>query len=66
MIYDAARAPKQLWVVPGAYHTAALGFYPEEFERRVLAFFGTHGPAARKETLAPINGGALKKKEGKR
>lgn len=39
MIYDAAPGPKQLWVVPGAYHTAALGFQPEEFKRRVLAFF---------------------------
>ena len=39
MIYAAARGPKQLWVVPGAYHTAALGFHPEEFRRRVLSFF---------------------------
>jgi alpha-beta hydrolase superfamily lysophospholipase len=38
MIYAAARGPKQLWVVPGAFHTAALGFQPEEFKRRVLAF----------------------------
>jgi len=39
MIYAAARGPKQLWVVPGAFHTAAYGFFPEEFRRRVLAFF---------------------------
>jgi alpha-beta hydrolase superfamily lysophospholipase len=39
MIYAAARGPKQLWVVPGAFHTAALGFQPEEFRRRVLGFF---------------------------
>jgi hypothetical protein len=38
-IYDAARGPKQLWVVPGAFHTAALGYQPEEFRRRVLAFY---------------------------
>jgi alpha-beta hydrolase superfamily lysophospholipase len=38
-IYAAARGPKQMWVVPGAYHTAALGYQPEEFRRRVLAFF---------------------------
>ncbi len=38
-IYDAARGPKQLWEVPGAFHTAALGFQPAEFERRVLDFF---------------------------
>jgi uncharacterized protein len=39
MIYAAARGPKQLWVVPRAYHTAAYGFFPEEFRRRVLTFF---------------------------
>jgi alpha-beta hydrolase superfamily lysophospholipase len=37
----AARGPKQLWTVPGAFHTAALGFQPEEFRRRVLAFFAS-------------------------
>jgi len=45
MIYDAARGAKQLWVVPGAYHTAALGFHPEEFSRRVLSFFGPYSTA---------------------
>jgi alpha-beta hydrolase superfamily lysophospholipase len=39
MIYAAARGPRQFWVVPGAFHTAAYGFFPEEFRRRVLAFF---------------------------
>jgi len=39
MIYDAAIGPKQMWVVPGAFHTAALGYQPAEFRRRVLAFF---------------------------
>ncbi len=39
MIYAAARGPKQLWVVPGAFHTAAYGFAPQEFRRRVLSFF---------------------------
>jgi pimeloyl-ACP methyl ester carboxylesterase len=38
-IYAAARGPKQLWEVPGAFHTAALGFQPAEFHRRVLEFF---------------------------
>jgi len=41
MIYAAARGPKQLWVVPRAFHTAAYGFEPEEFRRRVLNFFAT-------------------------
>jgi len=39
MIYAAARGPKQLWVVPGAFHTAAYGSEPQEFRRRVLSFF---------------------------
>jgi alpha-beta hydrolase superfamily lysophospholipase len=38
-IYAAARGPKQIWEVPGAFHTAALGFQPAEFEHRVLDFF---------------------------
>ncbi|HEX8836553.1 MAG TPA: alpha/beta fold hydrolase [Candidatus Acidoferrum sp.] len=54
MIYRAARGPKQLWVVPGAYHTAALGFYPEEFQRRVLSFFNTYGkPSASPLIVSP-------------
>ncbi len=50
MIYAAARGPKQLWVVPGAFHTAAYGFEPQEFRRRVLSFFAAAAanPAARK------------------
>jgi uncharacterized protein len=39
-IYAAARGPKSLWVVPQAYHTAALGYEREGFKRRVLQFFG--------------------------
>ena len=38
-IYAAARGPKLLWVVPHAYHTAALGYEPVEFRSRVLQFF---------------------------
>jgi uncharacterized protein len=38
-IYAAAVGPKQFWEVPGAFHTAGLGFQPAEFERRVLDFF---------------------------
>jgi alpha-beta hydrolase superfamily lysophospholipase len=37
-IYAAARGPKSLWIVPGAFHTAALGLQPDEFRRRVLRF----------------------------
>lgn len=38
-IYDAAHGPKQMWIVPNAFHTAALGYEPVEFRRRVLAFY---------------------------
>ena len=38
-IFRAARGPKSLWEVPRAFHTAALGYQPEEFCRRVLQFF---------------------------
>ncbi len=41
-IYEAARGPKTLWVVPGAGHAAALGKAPEEFEQRVVAFYGAN------------------------
>jgi len=47
MIYDAARGPKELWKVPGAFHTAALGFQPEEFKRRVLSFFAKSASAGK-------------------
>ena len=46
-IYAAARGPKQIWVVPGAFHTAALGFQPAEFQRRVLDFFANVSQSAR-------------------
>ena len=41
-IYAAAIGPKQMWVVPKASHTGALGYQPEEFNRRVLAFLGSY------------------------
>jgi len=44
-IYRAARGPKSLWVVPGAFHTAALGSQPAEFRQRVLEFFGSYDGA---------------------
>jgi len=44
-IYAAARGPKTLWVVPNAFHTAALGYQPAEFKRRVLHFFANPSAA---------------------
>jgi fermentation-respiration switch protein FrsA (DUF1100 family) len=55
MIYRTARGPKQLWVVPNAYHTAALGFYPEEFRRRVLSFFAAYSNVSPPTALPASN-----------
>lgn len=38
-IYAAAAGPKTLWKVPGAFHTAAIAFQPQEFQQRVLQLF---------------------------
>jgi pimeloyl-ACP methyl ester carboxylesterase len=40
-IYEEAIGPKELWIVPGAGHSMAYGVQGEEFERRVLGFYGT-------------------------
>lgn len=45
-IYRAARGPKSLWVVPGAFHTGALGIQPVEFKKRVLDFFERYNRAS--------------------
>jgi uncharacterized protein len=39
MIFRAAKGPKEFWRVPRAWHTAALGYEPDEFKKRVLGFF---------------------------
>lgn len=39
LIYDSATGPRQLWIVPMAGHASAYGTAPEEYARRVLAFF---------------------------
>ncbi len=38
-LYAAAGEPKDLWVVPGAVHTAARAVAPAEYDRRTIAFF---------------------------
>jgi dienelactone hydrolase len=37
--YAAAREPKTLWEIPEASHTGGLDARPQEYERRVIAFF---------------------------
>jgi len=36
--YEAAREPKEIWLVPGAEHTGGIEAQPEEYERRVVGF----------------------------
>lgn len=38
-LYDAAGAPRELWAVPDAPHVGSHYSAPEEYERRVAAFF---------------------------
>lgn len=39
-LYAAAGDPKQQWIAPSGGHTGALFAHPDEYERRVLDFFG--------------------------
>jgi uncharacterized protein len=48
-IYAAARGPKSFWVVPRAFHTAALGYQPAEFRIRVLRFFANPSLSSEQE-----------------
>ena len=41
-LYAAARDPKELWFEPKVGHAAFDGAMPDEFERRVVAFFDKH------------------------
>jgi dienelactone hydrolase len=47
--YEAARGPKEIWEVPGSGHMGGTKAQPQEYERRVVAFFDRHllhtGPA---------------------
>lgn len=38
-LYAAAQPPKEVWCVPEAGHTKVSEIVPEEFQRRVIAFF---------------------------
>jgi fermentation-respiration switch protein FrsA (DUF1100 family) len=41
-LFAAANEPKELWEIPGAAHVDLAAFAPEEYQRRVLAFFAAH------------------------
>ena len=42
LIYETAEGPKRLWLVEGAWHVGAHEIYPEEYRRRVTAFFESY------------------------
>jgi fermentation-respiration switch protein FrsA (DUF1100 family) len=37
---EAAREPKEVWIVPGVRHAGAYGADPERYVERVASFFG--------------------------
>jgi fermentation-respiration switch protein FrsA (DUF1100 family) len=41
-LYEAAREPKELYLIPNAGHGGLLAADPAEFERRVVGFLDTH------------------------
>jgi fermentation-respiration switch protein FrsA (DUF1100 family) len=43
-LYAAAGEPKELWLVDGGGHADAQEVLPEEYQRRVLAFFRKYLP----------------------
>jgi hypothetical protein len=50
--YENATGPKEIWEVPGSGHMGGTKAQPEEYERRVVAFFDRHllTPPAHPET----------------
>ena len=48
-LYDKAGEPKDLWIVPEAEHRQVDELHPEEYQKRVLAFFKRYLVATYKE-----------------
>jgi len=38
-LYDAAKEPRELWFEPDLWHAEFPAKLPEEYEKRVVAFF---------------------------
>jgi fermentation-respiration switch protein FrsA (DUF1100 family) len=45
-MFDAASAPKELWIVPRAAHVDLSRFAKVDYETRILSFFSQHLPAS--------------------
>jgi fermentation-respiration switch protein FrsA (DUF1100 family) len=43
-LFDEAREPKELWLVPGAKHNRCREISPDEYHRRVSSFFRNAAP----------------------
>jgi fermentation-respiration switch protein FrsA (DUF1100 family) len=43
-IYAEARAPKEVWLIPGARHDNMWDVGGEEYRRRIIGFFEQHLP----------------------
>ncbi len=41
-LFEAAKSPKQLWIVPGARHVDMYRHAKSEYKKRVLSFFGRY------------------------
>ncbi len=41
-LFDHAREPKSLWLVPGGRHVDLDRFAGEQYKERILSFFGEH------------------------
>ncbi len=42
LLFDSAKEPKELWIVPGAKHNQSVTIQPEEYAQRTIAFFDRH------------------------
>ena len=42
LLYELARGPKHLWIVPGAKHNQSVDAQPEQYADRVVRFFDEH------------------------
>ncbi|MCP4251268.1 MAG: alpha/beta hydrolase [bacterium] len=42
LLYDLARGPRHLWIVPGAKHNQSVDAQPEQYADRVVRFFDEH------------------------
>lgn len=55
VLFELAHPPKELWLIPGAGHAAGLQTAGEEYQRRVVEFFGRHLLASTSQhSAAPV------------